>query len=237
MTTILDSALARLKPKPKTNELAIRPILPFKWKQGEHLSLTGDTGSGKTTLANVLLHARDYTIAFRSKADDAPLPGARIKYASDFGIRNDVNRYLLDPPYERQLPEFWNALETVWKQGHWTVYYDEMFHLAQLKDSKSGAKLSDRIDRMLTQGRSKKITNICGMQRPVNVSRYALSQCTHMISFSCEGRDVKILDDIAGREFSDTVASLGRYEFAWFYRPERAVWRGRVQDLLPHNSA
>lgn len=235
MTNTFDSVIARLKPKPKVHELALVPNLPFKWKQGEHLSLTGDTGSGKTTLANVLLHARGYTLALRSKSDDAPLPGARIRSASEFGVHPDINRYLLDPPYEKQLPAFWNALETVWKQGHWTVYFDELFYLNQLKSGEH--KLGDRVDRLLTQGRSKKITVICGMQRPVQVSRFALSQCTHMVSFSGEGRDIMILKDVAGKEFADTVADLKRYEFAWFYRPERKVWRGRVQDLLPRTES
>ena len=195
--------------------------------------MTGDTGSGKTTLANVLLHARTYTLALRSKADDSPLPGVRIRRASDFGARADINRYLLDPPYEAQLPAFWNAMETVWKQGHWTVYLDELFYLSQLKDKEH--RLNERIERLLTQGRSKHITVVSGMQRPVNVSRYALSQSTHLIAFGAEGRDVKILDDVAGEAFALAVADLGRYEFAWFYRPTRKVWRGRVQDLLPEH--
>ena len=194
------------------------------------MSLTGDTGSGKTTLANVLLYARDYTLSFRSKADDAPLPGARITTARQFAAHDDIDRYVLDPPYEKQLVEFWNALEVVWKQGGWTVYFDELFYLTSLKNG--GYRLSDRIDRMLTQGRSKRITAMCGMQRPVQVSRFALSQSAHLIAFGAEGRDIKILDEVAGKQFAETVADLGRFEFAWYYRPERSVWRGRVQDLL-----
>lgn len=232
--SIYDKLPAMFRPKPHVVQLPIRPVLPFPWKQGQHLSLTGDTGSGKTTLANVLLHARTYTLALRSKADDAPLPGARIKTARDFG-REDIDRYLLDPSYERQLIEFWNALEIVWRQGSWTVYLDELFYLTQLK---SGTyKLGDRIDRLLTQGRSKGITVVSGMQRPVQVSRFALSQSTHLVAFGAEGRDVKVLDEVGGRDFANTVADLGRYEFAWYYRPDRAVWRGRVQDLLPATGA
>lgn len=179
----------------------------------------------------MLLHARGYTLALRSKADDAPLPGLLIRRASDFGAYPDVNRYLLDPPYERQLPAFWNALETVWREGRWTVYCDELFYLSSLKAG--DYRLASRIDRLLTQGRSKKITVISGMQRPVQVSRFALSQSTHVISFGCERRDLRTLEDVAGEKFAATVESLGRYEFAWYYRPERAVWRGYVQDLVP----
>lgn len=214
----------------KPHILPISPALPFQWKQGQHLALTGNTGSGKTTLANILLYSRGYTLSLRSKADDAPLPGLRIRTAREFGSRRNIDRYVLDPVYENQLPAFWNALETVWKQGHWTVYFDELFYLNQLKAD--GYRLGDRIDRLLTQGRSKKITCVMGMQRPVQVSRFALSQATHIISFACEGRDIKVLDDVAGEQFAQTVASLKRYEFAWYHVPERAVWRGTAQDLI-----
>ena len=195
------------------------------------MALTGRTGSGKTTLANVLLHHRSYTLALRSKSDDAPLPGARIKRASDFATRDDVDRYLLDPPYERQLVEFWNALEIVWKQGHWCVYCDELWYLSQLKES--GHRLGDRIDRLLTQGRSKKISVVCGAQRPVQISRFALSQATHIICFYGDNRDAKILAEVTGDEFGKVIQNLGKYQFAWYYVPTREIWTGRVQDLLP----
>lgn len=199
--------------------------------QGQHLSLMGDTGSGKTTLANVLLYARSYTLALRSKADPAPLPGTRIKRAEEFTRDNEIDRYVLDPPYERQLASFWNALETVWRQGRWTVYFDELFYLTGLKDREH--RLSSRIDRLLTQGRSKKITVVCGMQRPVQVSRFALSQSTHLIAFRHGGRDIRTtLREEASEEWAETVADLGEYEFAWYYRPKRQIWRGRVQQLL-----
>lgn len=216
--------------RPKIQDLNIRPSLPFPWKQGEHLTLTGDTGSGKTTLANVLLYARDYTLALRSKSDPAPLPGLKIRSARRFGSDADIDRYVLDPAYERQLVEFWNALEIVWRQEGWAVYLDELFYLSRLKTG--SYRLADRIDRLLTQGRSKRITVISGMQRPVQVSRFAMSQSTHLIAFRADGRDIKTLEDAGNREWADTVNELKRYEFAWFYRPDRAIFRGRVQDLL-----
>lgn len=223
--------LSRLRPKPTVAQLSITPILPFQWRQGEHLALTGRTGSGKTTLANVLLHARGYTLALRSKADDAPLPGARIRRASDFSSRPDVDRWLLDPPYERQLVEFWNALETVWREGHWTVYCDELWYLTQLKQGTH--RLGDRIDRLLTQGRSKKITVVCGAQRPVQISRFALSQATHIVCFYGDNRDARTLAEVTDDAFGAVIQDLGKYEFAWYHVPTRKIWRGRVQDLLP----
>lgn len=242
MPDILQAMRQKLTPAPTVHQLNITPNLPFQWKQGEHLGLTGDTGSGKTTLANLLLHARKYTLALRSKDDDTPLPGARIKSAADFGNRTDIDRYLLNPPYERQLDEFWNALETVWRQsnrkGGWCVYCDELFYLStspNLRDR--DRKLSDLIDRGLTQGRSKRITMMWGAQRPVQISRFAPTQSTHIISFSCDDDDVKRLAQVCNRQYGDVVNDLKRWEFAWFYRPERQIWRGTVTTLVPLEDA
>lgn len=195
------------------------------------MAIMGQTGSGKTTVANVLLYARGYTLALRTKADTAKIPGARIKRAADFGIRDDVDRYLLTPPHERQDEEIHGALNTVWERssprGGWTVYADEMYYIDKyLKTS------SKDIVKLLTQGRSKKITVICGMQRPVDVPRFVLSEATHLIAFGGDTRDAKTLSDATTKEFGETILTLKRYEFAWYYRPERAIWTGRVQELL-----
>ena len=198
--------------------------LPFQWKQGEHLTITGNTGSGKTTFANVLLYARDNTLVLKSKADPAPLPGRRIGKAIDF-VRGTESRYLLYPPFEHQRSEFIRALNTVWKEGGWSVYIDELFYMHKIG-------LEWYIDRLLTQGRSNGITVICGMQRPVGVTRYAMSQATHLVAFGAERRDVKILAEIGSDLWGDSVAQLGEHEFAWYYVPKRQVWTGKVQRLL-----
>ncbi|MGH7955069.1 MAG: hypothetical protein ACREOZ_03830, partial [Gloeomargaritales cyanobacterium] len=85
---------------------------------------------------------------------------------------------------------------------------------------------------LLTQGRSNGITAVCGMQRPVGVTRYAMSQATHVLSFGAERRDAKIIGEICGDKMEQSVNQLHRYEFAWYYRPERTVWVGKVQDLV-----
>lgn len=203
------------------------PRLPFEWKQGEHVSLSGDTGSGKTTLANVLLYGREYTLSLRSKADRAPLPGRYIRTAAAFERDTKTKRFLLDPLPERKAAEFYPALRQAWRQGSWCVYVDELWHVERMHKA-----LQTQIEMMLTQGRSADITMFTGMQRPVDVSRFAMSQATHNIAFKADGRDVKTLGEIGTKEWADAVESLKRYEFAWYYRPERLVWVGKVQQLL-----
>lgn len=179
----------------------------------------------------MLLYARQYTLAFRSKADDAPLPGVRIRRAADFAANEETSRYVLDPPHERQLSEFWDAIGIAWKQGGWTVYFDELFYLTALKDRSRA--LNKRVEMLLTQGRSAKLTVVCGVQRPAWVSVFAPSQATHLIAFRHSDVDLERLRRVGNREWALTVESLNRYEFAWLYRPTREIYRGYVQDLLP----
>lgn len=124
------------------------------------------------------------------------------------------------------------ALERVWQHGGWTVYIDELFYVTKMLG------LGLMVERLLTQGRSKGISVVCGMQRPTGITRYAISESTHVVSFFLEGRDRKVLGEAGASIVADAGETLGKYEFAWFYRPERAsgqpermLWTGKLQDL------
>lgn len=74
---------------------------------------------------------------------------------------------------------------------------------------------------------------MCGIQRPAAMTRFALSEATHIISFRISGKDalnhLRVETDEA---FYDTVRGLSDHEFAWYYRPrQRSVFVGTIQDL------
>ena len=191
------------------------------------MAIIGQTGSGKTTLANALITARTYTLSLRSKRDTTPLPGKRVRTARDFA-RTDIQQYhriVLDPDYERQRAEFSAAFDVVWREGKWCIYCDETYYL------EDHVKIGRHIIRMLTQGRSNGITMVLGMQRPAWVSRFCLSEPSHLIAFRTEPRDIKTLAETGSDEWAEAVRNLEPFQFAWFYRPSRAVFVGRVQDL------
>lgn len=196
-------------------------VLPVQWKQAQHLAIVGDTGTGKSTLASRLLDARTYPLVFRSKPDDVKWRGyRRIRTAAEMdGIQN--SRLVLVPKLPDQVREFWLALNRVYREGGWTPYLDELFYL----DDKLG--LRDPIETLLTQGRSKHLTVVVGMQRPVQVTRFAISQCRHVLSFWQEGRDAKELAAATRPAIADVVASLDEFEFVWFSRP-KTIWKGRL---------
>ena len=207
-----------------SNEDRVPPTLPFTWQPGEHVAIVGQTGSGKSTFANTLLDARRFVIILRSKRD-------RVRYRVDKRVRvakaiedRRLERIELYPKYEEMRLEFARAYERVYRMGRWTLYADEGFALTRLG-------LDPFIERSLTQGRSLGISNVIGLQRPARVSRFMLSEPTHVISGALEGRDVKVMRDATTEAYALVCADLARFEFAWYYRPTRAIWRGRVQDI------
>lgn len=84
---------------------------------------------------------------------------------------------------------------------------------------------------LLTQGRSKGISVVTGMQRPVGVTRFAISQASHVLCFSQEGRDLKTVIEATSPRLAGPISQLERYEFVWYNRPTREIWRGKLQDL------
>lgn len=209
--------------------------LPFAWKQGEHLALVGQTGSGKSTLASFLLPFRATSLIFRSKPDDVRyLSDVRVKTALPHMRSNLVDRIELEPKYEEQGRQFAIALDRVWKDGKWTWYGDEVWYLEELG-------LRPWMERLITQGRSKDITCVLGMQRPSRVSRFVLTEPRHVISFTLEGKDARSLGEGTTDRMEEVVTNLGEYEFAWYYRPKRSIWTGRLDvasgQLVPTGTA
>lgn len=204
---------------------------PVKWKQGEHVIIIGDTGSGKTFLTSKILPLREHVIVLRTKPDDIKFDGFRKVdllrkaggYFNDAGKK--VNRFLLDPDYDLQQRELSLAFEKAWREGGWTIAIDETYYATQI------LKLEKQINKLLTQGRSKHITVICGMQRPVFISRFAMSQATHAFIFRCEGRDLKSLADALSPSIIKPVEDLREHDFIYFNRATREVVKGNAKSL------
>ena len=204
---------------------AIVPVSPgpIPWKQGEHMAIIGDTGSGKTFLESRLLALRDNVVVCRTKPDDIKFPG--FKAVRTAGAMDETGKYLLTPKYERQAVEIADALDRAWKDGHWTIALDELYYIINM------LKIEAYVDRLLTQGRSKRITVVTGMQRPAWVSRFALSQATHAFLFVTEGRDTKTISQALSPRLADVVGELRKHEFAYYHRPSRTIRRGYAQNL------
>lgn len=200
---------------------------PFTWQPGEHVAAIGDTGTGKTYLLSKLLRLRRFVVVFKTKPDpddDAKWRGYhRIRKAR--GMQNErYDRFLLEPVYREQPIEGYNLLESVYRQGGWTVVIDEGWLSEQIG-------LRPWIERLLTQGRSKGISVVYGQQRPVTTSRFVISQCTHLFCFRVEGRDAKTVAESTTPRILPVLERLTGHDFAYYHRPSREVAIGNASRL------
>jgi hypothetical protein len=199
-----------------------------EWQQGQHLALIGATGTGKTYLARRLLTLRLHSMMLVTKPD-------AVNWDS-FGWRT-VHRareidpakgfkWRLFPKWERAGLEFVEACQMAWSDGKWCVYFDEGYHIKEVGAEATMVKL-------LTQGRSKLITVVVGMQRPSWVTKFALSEPTHVFSFRLNlGMDLNKIREECGREMEDAIRGLNRYQFAYLHQETREIQIGRESDVL-----
>lgn len=204
--------------------------MAFLWSQGEHVTLIGRTGSGKTSLARELLKLRRYVIVMLSKPDPLIWPGTwkRISTVKQVDVA-DATRYLLKPSYERQASEFYQAFSMAWEQGGWCVYIDELYYMQRLG-------LEESIVKLLTQGRSNFLTVVCGVQRPAWVSRFAFSEPRYVISAKLGDRaDIRRVGEIVGEGYVQECEKLDWHEFLVLDRQTdtmQMVTRDTVADVF-----
>jgi hypothetical protein len=167
---------------------------------------------------------RQYLVVLRSKRDPIRYPVQKITKTAHLMDHTAFQSLEIAPPLRKQPLEFWSVLEKAYKHGGWTVYVDELLYLDRL-----GLRM--HLENLLTQGRSKGISVWMGVQRPAQITRFALSESTHVLSFMLEGRDAKTVGDATSPRMEDAVEQLGRFEFAWYDRISREIWTGKLQDL------
>jgi len=192
----------------------------LSWRQGEHVTLIGPTGQGKTTLAIELLPVRKWVVMFATKPKDRTLDGLRREgwyVTAEWPAPALERRVILWPPAAKldsrrdQVAAFGEALEAIYRTGAWCIYADE---LAYLTDE---LRLEPELRMMWQQGRSLGISLVAGFQRPANVPLLAYSQATHLFLWRTnDGRDLKRLQEVSGvvdlRTMLATVQSLDRHE-------------------------
>jgi energy-coupling factor transporter ATP-binding protein EcfA2 len=189
----------------------------FEWYQGEHLTLIGPTKSGKTTLARELLrrarkertHPWQTIVATKRRDEilDTFKPDGFVKLPSWIVHDAEVHpKVMLAPPLPsaaqkgKQAAEIREALTSIYRQGGWLVFLDELKHIAAYLG------LEPEVELLLHQGRSAGITVVCAVQRPRHVPLMAYDQADHI--FMWESRDFNIrkrLGEIGGKVNPDLI--------------------------------
>jgi hypothetical protein len=199
--------------------------LPVPWRVGEHVACAGDTGTGKTYLISRLVRLREFVVFFRVKPDDIELPGfERVRTAAALESIHSTH-VLLDPRHDQQMREGVAMLNKVWEMGGWTICIDEQWYAEKM------LYLGRYVDRLLTQGRSKNISVVIGMQRPAQISRFTISQATHVFSFILEGRDIQIMKEATTPRIVEPIETLTGHDFVYYNRRKRLITTGNARAL------
>lgn len=196
-------------------------VASLDWRQGEHVSLIGPTGSGKTTLALALLPRRTYVCALGTKPADRTLSGLirtegykRIKAWPPGPTRRRVILWPLvrDPDdIPAQAAIFDHALREIFREGGWSLFVDEVWYVARFLG------LARLLELFWSQARSLGITLIATTQRPAHVPLMMYSEPTHVFLWRMnELADRKRLREFGGGLNSDlimrTLAELRPHE-------------------------
>lgn len=172
-----------------------------------------------------MVKLREYVVILRTKPDNIKFDGFHKARKADILDDPYKTRILLQPHLDAQQREAYAMLDRVWEQGGWTVVVDELWYVEKR------LRLGMQVETLLTQGRSKDISVIVGMQRPAQISRFAISQCTHLFSFRVEGRDLQTIKESTTPRIVEPIANLRGHKFVYYHRGDRTVAIGDAKTL------
>lgn len=189
-----------------------------QWEQGEHVLISGPTGSGKTYIAEDIKDLRSWLVVIASKKSDETLDGYK-------GFKKKEK---WPPEWNEKLILFWRkprniedlqgmreaiyeVLSDVFLVGGWSVYFDDLAFI-------SGTLRMDKQLRMMyTQVRSNNTSLIASVQRPKRVPIECISQSKYILLFPTQDdKDVETVAQYSGqdtRRLKYRVSQLGEHEF------------------------
>ena len=209
-------------------------LASFDWRLGEHVSLIGSTGKGKTTLAMAILPFRRAVVVWSSKPADDTIDRF-VTQPGRLGLRKPTpaRPYLaIDhwPPPAGQYKVMLRPAAKNWDMqrstkafefhgcvaqimaptgGNWCIFADDAYYLCEHLGMKSD--LTD----VWAMGRSHGVSLVAATQRPAEIPLLAY-QATHLFLWrENDARNLKRLSEIAAADtklIEATVQSLGPHE-------------------------
>lgn len=199
------------------------------WFVGQHVTIVGTTGDGKTVLAEHLYEMRNYVVVIATKSKDESL--------DDYG--KDFHRIQKWPPrFDQKKVLFWKkpqtlgdfseqreaikeVLSSVYTRGRYTIGMDDVAYLT------GTLKLENEIRMLCTQARSQDISLVMNIQRPYRVPLEVSNQASHILIFGLrDDRDIDRVVESQGLNrqiVREAVRSLNKYDFAWLRKSANPI--------------
>lgn len=192
------------------------------WRQGEHVTLVGPTGCGKTTVALAMLEKRQWICVLATKPRDPlikSLPKQGFKVIDRWPPPDYLRKVVLWPKISAlgdmasQKREIQRAMAMMYRSGGWCVVGDELRYLTQTLGLKREAEM------YWLQGRSLGISFVTATQRPAWVPLEAYDQATHLFLWrETDKRNLARLGDIGGVDtdlIRHVIPRLPKHDFLY----------------------
>lgn len=165
----------------------------MSWRQGEHVTLIGPTGRGKTEVTMRILEDRKWVLFIATKVlDNTIKPLRKMGYRTivdSRGLQPDIgNKFILQLPFPRtadaaMLKELHQdiireVLMRAYRQKGWTVVLDEARYICDYLGLKAEVML------LWLQGRSQGNSVVCSTQRARFIPLEAYDQATHLFMWT-----------------------------------------------------
>lgn len=217
-------------------------VKQLHWKQGEHFSLIGPTGLGKTTMLMNLLPLHPYVVVFATKPRDSSMD----KLINAGYLKMERWRSLDPKEYPRrvlwpnamamdsrelQKDVFHHAFEKIYREGNWTVALDETWWIDNELNLGSDIKV------YLLQARSLGISLLAATQRPAWVPRELYTSSTHLMFWRTNDEtDLRSISGIGWRSaeiIKSTVADLDLFQVLYVNTRTGYMARTKCPENIP----
>ena len=196
------------------------------FQPGEHVSMIGPTGHGKSTLALQLLQHRPYVVVLDAKGGDSTLNGSGFEVVTSWPIPRERQRLdegkpiriLLRPGgFGRERLDVAHDLFQRCVQGcldatKWTIYLDEL----RLTSEARTIDLAPEVEVAYMTGRGRGVTMVSATQAPRWVPKAAYDQVTHQFHWPLGDRDARRRQaEITGLDravFDELTAGMGKHD-------------------------
>lgn len=186
----------------------------WEWDRGEHVTILGPTGSGKTHLMTAILPKHPDVVTFNLKPNDTTLlerlpesTWQRIAHWPPPQVYTDRPNWVVLKPKQRSMETndahqarvVRYCLKRIYEgppgaqeneQGRWTIAVPDLFKLLKrLKVADKGQQPDDQLEQLYTEGRGIGVSLVIDAQTTAWLERLSLDQPMHFFMFRPRDRD------------------------------------------------